>query len=631
MIELYRSVPLIDDDDDPFVNPANVSKGRIERDYTRHPIGFASGVKPFNLPLIPRSSWDELIEEAARTKSRISDFCDAMKVPVKNQQSTNYCFPAGTLVRMADGTHKPIEKICVLDRVVTAEGNIGRVMKSVVHEVSEPLVCLKMWGHSHLKATSEHPILTQRGYVAISQLKIGDKVALTKFAPQTEQHVQTGDFLYERNTVAQSRRKYRTYNYASSGGSRYSAGIPGKTQVTITRHPVPDVIHLTPQFGRISGFYLAEGHTSPCAVFFSFNASEKDTLAAECAALIRETLGCEPHVRVRKTVCQVTIHGANWSKLFDAMFGRGSDGKHLCGELASGPLEFLKNVLSGWMDGDRKVGESAVTVSRQLALNMFDIANVLGMRPILTTHQYPKIGNDNRWRKHSWMVGWANKGNVNHGTEQDGHHLWRTVRGIEQEEFKGCVFNIEVEGDNSYVAEGIGVHNCWINAPVHCLEIIRAIQGQQYVELSPASVGAKIKNFQNEGGWGTEGLQYLVETGCVPSAQWPSNAIDRKYDKASNNALRDRYRVGEWLDLPAGNFDAVATCLLLRIPVAIGLNWWGHEVTAIDLVKLDGKGRYGALMDNSWGADYGDNGRVILTESKATPDDAVAATSAVAS
>ena len=186
-------------------------------------------------------------------------------------------------------------------------------------------------------------------------------------------------------------------------------------------------------------------------------------------------------------------------------------------------------------------------------------------------------------------------------------------------------------------AMGVKVKNqqstnyCWINAPVHCLEIVRAVQGQRYVELSPASVGAKIKNFRNEGGWGTEGLQYLVETGCVPSERWPSNAIDRRYDKASNNDLRELYRVDEWLDLPVGNFDAVATCLLNRIPVAIGLNWWGHEVTAIDLVKLDGRGRYGSLIGNSWGEDWGERGRAVLTEEKAKPDDAVAPTSAVAS
>lgn len=165
---------------------------------------------------------------------------------------------------------------------------------------------------------------------------------------------------------------------------------------------------------------------------------------------------------------------------------------------------------------------------------------------------------------------------------------------------------------------------CWINAPVHALEIARVLQGQAYVELSPASVGAKIKNFRNVGGWGTEGLRYMAEHGVVPASFWPVNAIDRRYDTQEANAERADYQADEWWDLKPRNFDQLATCLLLRVPVPIGLNWWRHEVTAVQLVKLDGRDQYGSIIDNSWGIEWGDNGRGILTEAKATPDDAVA-------
>lgn len=165
---------------------------------------------------------------------------------------------------------------------------------------------------------------------------------------------------------------------------------------------------------------------------------------------------------------------------------------------------------------------------------------------------------------------------------------------------------------------------CWINAPVHTVEVARVAAGQVYVELSPASCGAKIKNFRNVGGWGTEGVRWIAEHGCVPSSIWPNNAIDKKYDTAASDAERAKYRIVEWWELKPRNFDETATCLLLGIPVCVGLNWWGHEVTLIDLVKLDGTGRYGALIDNSWGTSWGDNGRGVLTESKATPDDAIA-------
>lgn len=171
---------------------------------------------------------------------------------------------------------------------------------------------------------------------------------------------------------------------------------------------------------------------------------------------------------------------------------------------------------------------------------------------------------------------------------------------------------------------------CWCNAPVHCLEIMRVVQGQEYVSLSPASVACPINNFKNAGGWGTDALRYLVEHGAVPSALWPDNAIDRRYDTAESDQQRGHYQVDEWNDLPT-TFDAVADRVLSGFPVAIGLNWWGHEVTAVALMKLDGTGRYGMLIDNSWGTGWGQNGRSVLSESKATPDDAVSPRSVTAS
>lgn len=177
-------------------------------------------------------------------------------------------------------------------------------------------------------------------------------------------------------------------------------------------------------------------------------------------------------------------------------------------------------------------------------------------------------------------------------------------------------------------AAGLKVKNqqqtnyCWINAPTHCVEVLRVVQGQKYVELSPASVGAKIKNFRNVGGWGTEGLEYIADKGLVPASLWPNNAIDKKYDTAAAEAERSKYQVDEWWELKPRSLNELATCLLSKIPVAIGLNWWGHEVTAVRLVKTSNG--WGVMIDNSWGTSWGDNGRGVLTGSKMLPDDAIA-------
>lgn len=164
---------------------------------------------------------------------------------------------------------------------------------------------------------------------------------------------------------------------------------------------------------------------------------------------------------------------------------------------------------------------------------------------------------------------------------------------------------------------------CWINAPCYAAEVIRAAQNQSHVVLSPASVGAKIKNFRNVGGWGSEGLQYIADHGCVPAPLWPANGIDRQYDTPEADAEREKYRIVEWYELRARDFDQLMTCLFHRIPVAVGYNWWGHEVTAID-PAMDTDGTFGIRIRNSWSMTWGDRGYGFLFGRKAVPDDAVA-------
>lgn len=164
---------------------------------------------------------------------------------------------------------------------------------------------------------------------------------------------------------------------------------------------------------------------------------------------------------------------------------------------------------------------------------------------------------------------------------------------------------------------------CWCNAPTHCVEIVRAIQNQRTISLSAASVGAQLTNYRNVGGWGKEALQFIASNGVVPDRLWPVNAISRQYATQEAKDEAKRFAVDEWWEIEPRNLDQLISCLLQPIasPVAVGLSWWGHEVTYVDAVWLDGE--VAVRFDNSWGERYGTKGRGIIQGSRILPDDAV--------
>lgn len=166
---------------------------------------------------------------------------------------------------------------------------------------------------------------------------------------------------------------------------------------------------------------------------------------------------------------------------------------------------------------------------------------------------------------------------------------------------------------------------CWFYGPTGAVEVLRLRAGYPHVPLSAASGAAKIKNFRNVGGWGLEAISFLQDHGVVPESRWPNATISRSYDTPENWALAKRYRVEKWLELRPRNLKELMSCLLRRIPVAVGYNWWRHEVYLVDPVWFNGKP--GGRGRNSWGPNWpnpGADGYFTLQGSKLLPDDAVA-------
>jgi hypothetical protein len=170
---------------------------------------------------------------------------------------------------------------------------------------------------------------------------------------------------------------------------------------------------------------------------------------------------------------------------------------------------------------------------------------------------------------------------------------------------------------------------CWIHSGCSALIAARARDGQPYADLSAYAGACLIKNYRDEGGWGAQGLDWIMTRG-LPTAQfWPQKSVNRANDNPATWEDARKYRFTEgWIDSGAQydrnlTFDQVATCLLCRVPVIMDFSWWGHSVCGLDLVEVE-SGSFGVRIWNSWGDSWSDRGMGILQGSKAIPDGATA-------
>lgn len=159
-----------------------------------------------------------------------------------------------------------------------------------------------------------------------------------------------------------------------------------------------------------------------------------------------------------------------------------------------------------------------------------------------------------------------------------------------------------------------GLGYCWIHGCVNAVRLARARDGQDYADLEPTSAGALIKNYRNVGGNTPEAIRHLAEHGVATTEFWPPNSLDRSHDNEATRANAKKHRITEWWELASNNFDQMATCLLLGLPVPCGFSWWGHLVCAMDLVAVGGD--FGIRIWNSWSDNWGDNGEGILEGKK---------------
>lgn len=438
-----------------------------------------------------------------------------------------WCHPAGTFVKMADGTHKPIEGISVGDWVYTAEGNASFVT-AVGNRKAESLKEVAFVG-GRLRLTPEHPILTERGYVRADEITEQDRVAIPRIHGNYEDH-----FVIEAS--------------ADPGLFRSTFSLNKQAAAALQLERCPSVVTLDADFGRLVGLYLAEGSTringrNKGELKFSFGAGELH-FAEETVALLESKLGAPARIVDRRHIdstYDVIVYGRIWVDTFRELCGTGSPTKFVSPALMNAPAECIEATLWGWMDGDGwlQAGTfTGTTTSKRLAFAMFDLANSLGYAPCLRPRK------SHAGRRQAWDVSFRDPNRVGKraGSPVDDSATWRKVRRVDDVVWNDSVYNLSVSGDESYIADGVGVHNCamfttWA-ATKHAIKSFNRLQAQY----------AYVPYMLNDAIAGRNGL-YVVANPL------PGDLVIFNWDKVGVPEHVGFFE--EWTDRKGGNFTSV--------------------------------------------------------------------------
>jgi len=158
---------------------------------------------------------------------------------------------------------------------------------------------------------------------------------------------------------------------------------------------------------------------------------------------------------------------------------------------------------------------------------------------------------------------------------------------------------------------------CWVHGSARAMEVLRLWEGQPALLLSPDSIAYPIEGTRDRGGYPGDACQQLSEGGACPQSAWPEGELSPRNADKDWKELALNHVLLSWLNVKT--FAQQMTLAIRRVPGAIGLGWWGHLVCQLDPIQI-GRNDFGLGIDNSWGADWGNNGYGILDEESATAD-----------
>jgi activator of 2-hydroxyglutaryl-CoA dehydratase/intein/homing endonuclease len=418
------------------------------------------------------------------------------------------CLTKDTKIITENYLPKSINEVKIGEKVLTHKGRFKPVEQVFERKHQGEIIKIELSKLKTLKLTPEHPILAlRREEIKCYQSYSRNNIPICK--PSEERSCNKSCTKYKRFSwepkfiPAKELRKGDFVTIPLSIENEMSDPVSidysmVKTEPKIFR-PFKKISEFTfgPSLLRLLGYYLAEGCILynkargnkriryPCGVSFTFNINENKYIEDVKEIIYKnfKNLGITISKIPKHKACVISIYSKVLAEYLKYLCGSIAGQKKLSSELLNLEPYLQKEILKGFFKGDgqlRKRGRNALGIEKQgnrycastVSENLAHQLYWLLLRNKIKA-KIRKSSKKTKGGKCAYFVEIFGKevnkleeGQLVNPTKQGYksfiyfNWLFEPIKRIKKYNFKGKVYNLEVEEDNSYIANTLTVHNC---------------------------------------------------------------------------------------------------------------------------------------------------------------------------
>ena len=367
-----------------------------------------------------------------------------------------HCLTPDTKIFTMGGVSK-IKDIAVGDLVLTHSGLFRRVTDVFTRKVNEEIYEIKPQGFEKFGITSGHMVFA---FKANRKYELrGGKLKFSNFLGEYQDikpewidsdDLEKGDFLvFPRIKI-----------------------IPTKS-------------YQNTDLARLVGYYISEGSVDKYKNRIAFALHEKETfLVEDISSIIKKNFNVDCHVHKNtKTGHGIVVRcsSKNLKEFLLDYGGKLAENKSLCTFLFVSSEQTLKEFLKGYYRGDGSKSTGVYTMATTSEILFYQLQMILFKFGIGHTTKVvpPRTGKDGTKHNQSYWIRIRNYVDIQRFGEIvgdkivkdlklnrktswfDKEYLYVPIREVKKKPYKGKVYNLEVEEDNTYTTTSGVVHNCF--------------------------------------------------------------------------------------------------------------------------------------------------------------------------